>query len=58
MQSNPLDVGREMSADYMTCGILTAVIVGRQTRPTALAIMRHHRIIVYSVDNNTYVSRP
>jgi len=41
MQSNPLD--REMSArrPTLTCGILTAVIVGRQSRP----VIRHHKII-------------
>ena len=33
----------------LTCGILTVVIVGRQSRPTALAVIRHHKIIYYLV---------
>ena len=30
----------------LTFGILTAVIVGRQSRLTALAVIRHHKIII------------
>jgi len=32
----------------LTCGILTAVIVGRHNRPTALAVIGHHRILLFS----------
>ena len=39
----------------LTCGILTVVIVGRQSRPTALAVIRHHKIIIQFIDNYTYM---
>jgi len=45
IQSNPLDVGHEMSAD-IDMRILTVVIVGRLSHPTALAVISHHKIII------------
>jgi len=29
-----------------TCGFLTAVVVGRQSLPTTLAVIRQHKIII------------
>jgi len=40
----------------LTCGILTAVIFGRQSHPTALAVILYHKIIISFIDNYTYVA--
>jgi len=34
--------------DVIHLNILTAVIVSHQSRPTALAVIRHHKLISYT----------
>jgi len=41
-----LHLSGEMSADIDMWHIITAVIVGRQSCLTALAVIRHHKIIM------------
>jgi len=49
-------MGRDMSADIDVRHFNT-VIVGRQSRPTALAVIRQHKILIFSLLTITLTCR-